>query len=538
MAKLPEYGQKVAPAGPVPYNIGTGPLYNQGLSILASASRDVAELLANKDRTLREAYESTEITRRAAEFSLATQSLLQRAKELQVNEPGIDPADAKGNRPTITRLANPDEQKQFFEGEIGKLEQQYSEWEAGLYGRNVSTESKARLREMMIADTAQRISQFRAIQEKRQMENIRDGLQFALDAAVQTGNEAVAHESVTEAIRVDAITEAVGEQLLKEFPINVRIEELRRQAILDPDGTVQAALELQADAEATKDQRVRLREVGDLARGVRADSKTRKGQAWNALREDTFRLAHELTPEQFQVRLLQTVGITEEERAELMRTYLTAAQLYQRTGTNPWTTTQDYPSLAKAIQDVRSSRIKSLDEVDQRWLAAGQPNWSFNDWRAVTNLFEDRNRPARDDGYSRSHPVADMYFRKLTDLYADKNDYVADPETFSAKFMLLEKALSDPEVWRNPEQMQQEFDELTKDVKAKKAKGFLGAVGQQLREGPTGQPGLQPFSLASAAAGRTTRPEPKTPEDFARTVGEIADDAEARAYYDQWKDKF
>ncbi len=229
MAVIPKYSQKIGAPGPVPYNIGTGPLYNQGLSILADASRDTAGALAANDRQLRDAYESTEITKRAAQFSLDTQNLLQRATELQVSEPALGPADEMGNRPTVTRLAHPDEQKQFFQGEIGKLEEQYSAWEKGLYGRNVSVESKARLRRTMMAETAQQIGNFRAIQQQRQIENIRDGLQFALDAAVQTGSTAAAHEVVYEAVRVGALSSAKGEEILQSFPVDVQLSDIRKQ---------------------------------------------------------------------------------------------------------------------------------------------------------------------------------------------------------------------------------------------------------------------------------------------------------------------
>ena len=477
MAVIAPFGRSQRAPGPVPFSPNTGPLYNAGLAALSEFAGNMGGALAYRDRELTDAYNATEIVKRSAQYSLDVSDATRRAAELRVSEPGIGPANEDGTQPMVSRLASPDEQEKFFQAEVGKLENQYGKWEKGIYGRNVSVEARTRLKNTMIAETAQQISDLRQVQRKRMMAEMEDRLAFGYQAAVQNGSLPQLHQLVEEASPI--LTEAKREQMLAGFDTDVQIEKLRRAAANDPDSVLDQAQSLQAGANVSKEQRGRLREVEDLARGIRYDRKTRTDKAMTALLEDAFKQAHEIPPDQFQQRLLQTVGITEEQRAYLMKTYLSAAELYQRTGVNPWTTTQDYASMSNIRLGILTHEVKSLGEINNAWMEGGKPNWSYSDWKTLTNEFAAMGGKET-SGLAKDSPVRKMYQDQLIDLYATQPGDVTtitDHQGFNVSWNVLQGILSDPEMEKNPDKLEERWKGLTVAEKEKKSKEILKTVG-------------------------------------------------------------
>lgn len=442
MAEIPQYGRKIGAPGPVGYNPGTGPLWDTGLKVIADMTGDAAGAVAEKRLRIQRAREATEIIGRTSQFSLGMANVFQQASKL----------------PTAA------EREMFYAKETEKLRQAALDWSDG------SPEAKTDLLDTITGQFTRNQIAFLQEQERLELKNIADQASFAIDTAVKTGDEALLMKSADELLDAGIITPAKREQIVAEFPMDVRIEQLRQKANADPDGIMDEAVRLQSDASATDTQRTRLREVEKLARGIGIDRRRQQDLAIHGLREDAFRQAHEITADEFQQRLLQTVGITEEQRADLMHTYLSAAQLYQRTGSDPWTKTMDHATLAQTRIKVRDGAIKSYAEIDSAWMEGGRPNWSYNDWLSVTNLFEERNKPRDGKAYSPSHPAAAVYFDKLGAMHAAGT---IDDRTYNEKQFLLENALSDPKVWRNSEEMQKSWDGLMKEEIEKQAKTFV-----------------------------------------------------------------
>lgn len=227
MAVVPGYGRQIQAPGPVPWNDNVGPLYNAGLAALAEITGDMAGAIKQRDNELVNAYNATEIVKRSAQYSLDVTNAAQRAAELRVSEPGIGPANADGTQPMVSRLASPDEQEEFFKAEVAKLEQQYGQWEKGIYGRTVDVEARARLKNAMVSETARQMGNLRQAQRVRMMQEIEDRFAFNLQTAIQTNNPALLHESLAEVSPF--LSEAKREQILAGFDTDVQTYSIRKQ---------------------------------------------------------------------------------------------------------------------------------------------------------------------------------------------------------------------------------------------------------------------------------------------------------------------
>ena len=263
--------------------------------------------------------------------------------------------------------------------------------------------------------------------------------------------------------------------------------------------------------------------------------KKRHGEYMNVLYEDVLGKARTMSPEEFKSQLAQTVNLPEIDKAELMKVYLTAYQMYQGTGSSPWEKTHDYGSLSQTLIDIRNGKIRFVSEIDDRWLKDGRPNWAFNDWRMVTKEFAQTNKAAEGPGYSRSHPWASMAMDKINSAFMNKKGAIPQKDwlDYTTALTTFEAAMEDPKVWGNPQEMTKALETAINPRKDRQARDYLDTIYPAKHQPGAWYP-MRPDKPVQAPA------EPETLEAFLAIVAQLkaTNPVAAKQYYDKWIAKF
>ena len=294
--------------------------------------------------------------------------------------------------------------------------------------------------------------------------------------AINSGNGAIFQKMLSDRVAAGRMTTDQMDMEMQDFRHGSQRRALEALASNDPDAvlddytTWDDMKKQYPDMEPSEFSYIR-----GLAQAQKAANRNRKSARWDGILEDVFKDAHEIDPMVFKSKLLQRDDIEESERAELMETYLKAYKLYDLKGENPWTSTQDHPSLAQTLVGIDDGTITHADEITAAWLKGGTPNWSIQDWQMAKNAFTSKAKPVK-SGYTSSHPLAKMYFEKLTSMYMGKDGKIENPREYSEKYMLLEQSFKDQAVWGDGDKMSDAFDGLVKDRKEKQAKGIIRSL--------------------------------------------------------------
>ncbi len=211
MARVPDYGRRVSPAGPSRLFPG-GALYDIGQSAMADTAGDFADMFAQSAERIRRAEEATQIIGRTADFTVGMTKLL---------------ADSL-NKPT------PQDGERFFRDGSEQMRQKALDWSAG------SEESRTQLLDAIQSDYVRHHVKFLQVQQDRQIKNQIDAANGAYDTAVTTGNKVLAYDALDKLEEAGYITPAMREQRVKEFPVDMEIEQWRIQAGTDPQTAMQA----------------------------------------------------------------------------------------------------------------------------------------------------------------------------------------------------------------------------------------------------------------------------------------------------------
>lgn len=203
MAIVASGGRRISPPGPSRWHPG-GSVYDRGAGAWSEALGDMAQEVGRRDQEIKSAAESTELTRRAAQYSLDLQGLLYRTEKLQVN-----------NRPATAQ-----EQSDFFKDQADTMARPY------LDTKGLSTEASAKINNMIVTATAQRMGDVRQMLRARDLANVEAGGTLAINAAIATNNLAMLHEALGGMVASGAMAQAAADELVKRFPVNVKLSRL------------------------------------------------------------------------------------------------------------------------------------------------------------------------------------------------------------------------------------------------------------------------------------------------------------------------
>lgn len=536
MAEIPRFGRSMRAPGPVPFSPNTGPLYNAGLTALGEFAGDLSGALAARDRELVDAYNSTEIIKRTAQYSLDVTDAAQRAAELRVSEPVIGPANADGTQPVVSRLASPEEQEEFFRAEVGKLEQQYGKWEKGIYGRKVSVEARTRLKNTMIAETAQQAINLRKAQRSRMMQEMEDRLGFSIQAAVQTNNPALLTESLEEASPI--LTEAKREQILAEFPVNVQLYQARQrmdmldQSDIDPNEKIAGLSNLQTQLEdlreknLTDEQRARATRMLEWAR---ADTQATTVARDKAKREFVAATGRAVYADMTEYETSGGKSGKDYSIAQLgdllvgdaidRGTYDALVKI--KTGESqpdPWSAF----SAEVLITDVESGQ-KTAEEAMARQIELA-PSLSVQE-RAQFN---------KDIAKARS-----SYRGHIRTKGERTIDDALDPGMYGVPLPASVNAVAKKQFWSIIREMEDKREVLDEDKLLTTAVDLALRYKREYQEDKPGFAARYGFTQVGEDPSGfdilMTR-QPLTEEEFNRVAGSIQDEEKAKAYYEKWKD--
>jgi hypothetical protein len=314
--------------------------------------------------------------------------------------------------------------------------------------------------------------------EKRVESDWMDAYANASAKAVQTGNLGVVRAMLEGRIQAGKETPEGAEVQLKALSHDTQRHQVevvatsdRPDLILDNYKTFE---QLKKDyPELTPGD---FQDLRSIAEGQKNALKDQEDRWWDAIVNDTLGKARTMDVASFRMQLAQTPGITEEQRTELMQTYLGAAKLWQDTGQSLFVVTQNEASLAQTLLDIERGEIKSLEDINQRYLDGKTVNWSTSDMLMVKRLWKSQQEPTDENNYSRSHPIASAYFGSLTKAYMGDEDTLPENRRadFVTKYKLLERVLKDN--WNNPAKMDAAFEALMQPVRKENAKKWLGGV--------------------------------------------------------------
>ncbi|MDI6448082.1 hypothetical protein [Anaerobaca lacustris] len=179
--------------------------------------------------------------------------------------------------------------------------------------------------------------------------------------------------------------------------------------------------------------------------------------------------------------------------------------------------------------------------------------------RRLKKKFQDMQKPTKLEEYSASHPTAKQYFYRLDRLYREEGTGAYDGDVKDGKYkeynnkrFALEKVLM--KHWGNSEMMEKEFQSLVKPEIEEEAKRTLkqfmrdwlftfSPAAATLRRKPVVDELIQKNepkdeNQETPKAEPPALTEPDDEDEFLQTVQTIPDDAQARAYYNQWEHKF
>lgn len=211
------------------------------------------------------------------------------------------------------------------------------------------------------------------------------------------------------------------------------------------------------------------RYVIGLAEAAKGRQKRDRGQWWNSVLEDTLGKARTMNPDEFRSQLEQTPGLSEKEKLELLDVYLGAEKLWQTSGVNPYRQTQDYQSLVDTILKVQRNEIVNSEEINLQFLKGKKPNWSFDHWRMVHNIYTAINGESGAEGYEDLDPQQQDYIRQLTDLYTRDEGKIEDGKEYVTSLQQMNEILGKTE----PAKRAKAIEPILVKAKETKAKWWL-----------------------------------------------------------------
>lgn len=241
MAVVP-YRRRANPPGPS--GSLPGPVFDRSMEAWSQATGNVADILANKAQAIKQARETTEIIGRSSRFAIGTQELLNGLNELKIGD----------------RLATPEEREQHFRTQLEGLKAQTLDWKGG------SREAQTRLLGVIEDHATGSLVSFMRRQEALEIKNIADAAEGGLAVAVQSGSLELATVYANELVAADVITPAKRDEILRDFPVDARIEQLRQGARRDPAATISTLEEMLTQQDLSDKQINRIQGTINIAR--------------------------------------------------------------------------------------------------------------------------------------------------------------------------------------------------------------------------------------------------------------------------------
>jgi gas vesicle protein len=505
MPELPKYGRKVAAPGPVPYGAQAGPLYNQGLSVIADQSRDVAAILKEKADRIQQAQDATEIIGRTADFSVKMQNILQESQ----------------------RLGTPEERQKFFDDQSEQVKNNLLDWNPK------NPEAKARLLSSITSEYTQHQIGFMQQEEKTALADMAVKLQSSEDEFIRTNNEAGYRQLMTH----PAILPEVAKRKLAEFPVNSQLASIRQRIdTLDQtdapvetrvQGLESLAVQLEALNNGTMTDKQR-EQATRLLDWTRQDAKALKlagDKAKKDAMDATGRAVYSDTVTFDATGGKQGKKYTPSQLGDLYVAGALGKDQYDSlvkiaTGQgqpDPWSALQG----ELLVTDVDSGRI-TLENAMVRQMELA-PNLTVDE-RAKFNRDLAKARSSWRGQLRRKGEAA------IEDAINPPGTIIPVPGTVAAVAKMqfwdaIREAEDKQEVLAEEKFVPMAVDLATRTLAEYKANrgGFNASHG---------------FSSSGKSPEAVPAGEPKTIDEFTRTVQSMADEGQARAYYDRWKDKF
>ena len=189
--------------------------------------------------------------------------------------------------------------------------------------------------------------------------------------------------------------------------------------------------------------------------------------ALGAITNDVLAKASEgKTPKEMAELLRQTVGLTEIERTQLMEVFNSAYRTWNQTNADPWTTTQDYPTMLAVKNAIDNGKIRTESQLYRAVLDTKKgPLVSYDDMQTLTRLLPDRKSAAL------KSPFAIERLNKVDALFEDEEGNIVDDEAWGLTYRAVEAAIQ--ENWPDIVKTNKAVEAILAPVKEAKAKSWL-----------------------------------------------------------------
>jgi len=216
-----------------------GPIYDVGLRVWQQMLGDAGAEYGRRDQALRDAGTIAAASEQTARFSLGLNDALTRSQELKTVVNGQE------------RWASPEEQEDYFRKESDRLFGQLDELP------DADPETRERYRASLRSEMGRAYGRFKANEQQRRIQNIKDSLDFGWQAALRSGNKAQANELVATGVHGDVISEAKGREMLAQFDVTSAIVQSQIDARLHPQESLREharLIELAKDKKGTEEE--------------------------------------------------------------------------------------------------------------------------------------------------------------------------------------------------------------------------------------------------------------------------------------------
>lgn len=170
----------------------------------------------------------------------------------------------------------------------------------------------------------------------------------------------------------------------------------------------------------------------------------------------------------------QTIGLSNIQKEELMKVAINSEKVWNEKSENPFTVTQNYEQLTQDMFDMQDNKIKTHQELRDRWLKDGTPQYGMNYFTMLDNMIDE----GKSDILPRTHPLVEDYTKLVDAMFLnmskDKKSIPIElmPQYTEARYrieQLAQRLIPEGKF----SELKNELDLIVNPIKESQAKGFL-----------------------------------------------------------------
>jgi hypothetical protein len=331
-----------------------------------------------------------------------------------------------------------------------------------------------------------------------------DQLELEWSKSLEYGSIEGANKIAENALKLKAITQAQYDDKIKSAPAESHI--LIASRLLDDANESEGKKDYQAvldELDKTKDMDLDPRQRQNR-QALRLTTEKAKGEVSKALKNDVMDKASKGMPiNKIGELIQQTIGLTPEEKTELMKIAVNTSQIWQDKGINYLNETRDPEKLVETYNKIKTKEITTYDQLFKVYSEGETPPFSFGYLQNLENLRMSVTGSGKAD-------LTEMKFReRLMDNFSKNGKLIPSKR---GQYQEADSKLTElyKQYGSKPSEMETKFQELIKEENQVRAKEYLSELQTfsvsgigPVRMKPLGMRGTKPISESKYQVGQT-----------------------------------